>query len=122
MLLLISDGKTADVRCFEKSILVPKGKTRFFGKPQNDGVEGGLGMARRKKAFPLGGRWTRSGRMRGIVWRGTPHQSLRDSFSPRRSRDSSASLRMTGYFVRNDRVGKARFFGKPQNDRILRSE
>ena len=36
MLLLISDGKTADVRCFEKSILVPKGKPRFFGKPQND--------------------------------------------------------------------------------------
>ena len=30
MLLLISDGKTADVRCFEKSILVPKGKPRFF--------------------------------------------------------------------------------------------
>jgi len=42
MLLLISDGKTADVRCFEKSILVPKGKPRFFGKPQNDEAQKNL--------------------------------------------------------------------------------
>ncbi len=39
---------------------------------------------------------------------GIPSSPLTRSFSPRRSRDSSASLRMTGYCVRNDRVGRAR--------------